>query len=101
KNTLRFFGLLDLVSIVLLTPQLYNVLSAPANIPTGIFSVLKITFTCIIYVLLFISASALYRISKAAMISYFIQFLLRLAVWVFSFGFLTYLSEFTETALVF
>lgn len=98
---LRFFGLLDVISIILLTPQIYNLLSSPGGIPVAILSVLKITFTLLTYLLLFISASGLYKPSKAGVISYYIQFPLRIAVWIFSFGFFTYLTEFTANEKVF
>ncbi|HXH99735.1 MAG TPA: hypothetical protein VNI52_05680 [Sphingobacteriaceae bacterium] len=101
KNTLRFFGVLDVISIILLSPQIYKILLNFGDIPPGILSGLKVTFTLITYILLFISASGLYKPSKAAIISYYFQFPLRLIVWIFSFGFLTYLSEFSVNELVF
>lgn len=101
KNTLRFFGLLDVISIILLTPQVYKILTNIQNIPPGTLSVIKIVFTLVTYLLLFVSASGLYKPSKASIISYYIQFPFRLVVWIFSFGFLTYLSEFSANELVF
>lgn len=101
KSTLRFFGLLDIISIILLSPQVYKMITNLDKIPPGTLSVLKIVFTLITYLLLFISASGLYKPSKAAIISYYIQFPFRLVVWIFSFGFLTYFSEFSVNELVF
>lgn len=98
---IRFFGLLDVISIIVLTPQVYKMVINFESIPPGILSILKVSFTLITYLLLFLSASGLFKPSKAAIISYYIQFPFRLVVWIFSFGFLTYLSEFSANELMF
>ena len=100
-NILRIFALLDIISIFLLTPQVYRMANDLDSIPSGALPVLKIAFTAFTYLLLFVSASAIYKPSRAAVISYYVQFPFRLVVWIFSFGFLTYLGQFSSNELLF
>lgn len=101
KATLRFFSILDVVSIILLSPQLYQIFTHIDQIPRETLSILKIVFTVFTFILLFISAIGLFRINKMGFISYYIQFPMRIVVWVFSFGFLTFLSQYFSNVTVF
>lgn len=101
KTTLRFFAFLDLISIVLLSPQLYQIITHINQIPKETLSIIKVAFTLTTFVLLFVSAIGLFRIARVGLISYYFQFPMRIVIWVFSFGFLTFLSQYFSSALVF
>jgi hypothetical protein len=101
KSAIRFFAILDIISIILLLPQLYQIFSNLSQIPRETLSFLKISFTLATFMLLFVSASSLARISRASLISYYVQFPMRLIVWIFSFGFLTFLSQYSSNTAVF
>lgn len=101
KTTIRIFAVLDIISILLLLPQLYQMIANRAQISFGTLSILKIVFTLLTFVLLFISASGLIRITRAVFVSYYIQFPMRLVVWIFSFGFLTFISQYFSSTSVF
>lgn len=101
KTTLRIFAFLDVISIVLLSPQLYQIITNIHQIPRETLSLIKVAFTIITFVLLFVSAIGLFRISKTGLISYYFQFPMRIVIWVFSFGFLTLISQFISSVLVF
>lgn len=100
--TLRCFALLDVLSIILLSRQIYQVISNIKNIPAAT-TILQIRVILLlgVYILLFVSATGLLLIKKTGLISYYIQFPMRLIVWVFSFGFLTLISQGFNNTLVF
>lgn len=95
------FAFLDVISIVLLSPQLYQVLTRIDLVPREPLSILKVVFTVIMFILLFVSAAGLFRIRKFGLITYYVQFPMRVLIWVFSFGFLTFLSQYFSSILVF
>lgn len=99
-NTLRFFALLDIISLFLLNKQVYLIILNFKQIPHETLSLLKIVLLLVIYILLFVSAAGLAMRRKFGFISYYVQFPLRLFVWIFSFGFITLISEYT-TAISF
>ncbi len=101
RYTLRFFSLLDIISIALLSKQVYSILSDINHLSTTTPSIIKIIVLLIIYPLLLGSAIGLFMQKKWGSVSYYIQFPLRLVVWVFSFGFLTFISEYYPHPLVF
>jgi hypothetical protein len=101
RYILRFFSLLDVISIALLSKQVYSILSHIHELSTETLSVIKIILILVIYPLLFASAIGLFMQKKWGSISYYIQFPLRLIVWVFSFGFLTFISEYYPNPLLF
>ncbi|MBB6502227.1 hypothetical protein [Pedobacter cryoconitis] len=89
----KLFALLDLISIVSMSPQIWSVLSKYQEIPHEAFSVARVVFTLLIYISLFISAYGLFRFRKYGIITNYIQFPFRLVLWVFSVGFITFLPE--------
>lgn len=93
KNTSRFFALLDLVSIVLLARQFWEILTHLNEIPDQILSQAKVVLLLPLFVSLFISATGLTLNKKFGFVTYYIQFPFRLVVWVFSIGFITFLPE--------
>ncbi|WP_406824983.1 hypothetical protein [Pedobacter sp. KACC 23697] len=93
KNTSRFFALLDLISIVLLARQFWQILTHLNEIPDQILSQAKVILLLPLFVSLFISAIGLTLFKKFGFIAYYIQFPFRLVVWVFSIGFITFLPE--------
>lgn len=101
KTAIRFFALLDVISIILLLPQLYQIFSNVSQVPRETLAYLKIAFTMITVLLLLVSSSGLFRISRAVFISYYIQFPMRLVVWIFSFGFLTFIGQYFPNPAVF
>ena len=101
RYTLRFFSLLDVISIALLSVQVYGILSEISQLSTETLAVIKIIAMLVIYPLLFVSAIGLFLEKKWGFISYYIQFPLRFVVWVFSFGFLTFISEHYPSPVLF
>ncbi len=101
KTTIRFFAILDMLSILLLIPQLYQAFSNISQIPGDTMALVKVSFTVLTFILLFVSASGAFWISKAALISYYVEFPMRLVVWIFSFGFLTFISQYFPGDAVF
>jgi hypothetical protein len=101
KQTLRFFALLDILSFILLTQQVFQSFTRLQNMPADKSSGIRIILLLLIYPLLLLSAYGLYRIKKLGLITYYIQFPIRLFVWVFSFGFLTFVSQYFSNPLVF
>ncbi|SDD38362.1 hypothetical protein [Pedobacter soli] len=93
KNTTRFFALLDIISIVLLAKQFWQILTHLNEIPDQILSQAKVVLLLPLFVSLFISAGGLMLNKKFGFITYYIQFPFRLVVWVFSIGFITFLPE--------
>lgn len=93
KNTTRFFALLDIISIVLLAKQFWQILTHLNEIPDQILSQAKVVLLLPLFVSLFISAGGLILNKKFGFITYYIQFPFRLVVWVFSIGFITFLPE--------
>ncbi|WP_265858026.1 hypothetical protein [Pedobacter sandarakinus] len=62
-------------------------------IPDQTLSQVKVYFTLFVFVSLFISAVGLALFKSFGFIMYYIQFPFRLVVWIFSFGFITFLPE--------
>ncbi|SDH22840.1 hypothetical protein SAMN05421827_119101 [Pedobacter terrae] len=98
KNTGRFFALLDLISIVLLSKQFWQILTHLNEIPDQILSQAKVVLLLPLFVSLFISAAGLILNKKFGFVAYYIQFPFRLVVWVFSIGFITFLPEMLNLA---
>lgn len=93
KGTTRFFALLDIVSIVLLSKQFWGMIMHINEIPNQLTSQVKVWLTLFLFVLLFVSATGLLLFRKFGFIAYYVQFPFRLIVWIFSFGFITFLPE--------
>jgi hypothetical protein len=93
KNTTRFFALLDIISIVLLAKQFWQILTHLNEIPDQVLSQAKVVLLLPLFVSLFISAVGLILNKKFGFITYYIQFPFRLVVWVFSIGYITFLPE--------
>lgn len=89
----KLFALLDLISIVSLSPQIWAVLVKYQEIPHQSFAVGRVAFTLLIFCSLFASAAGLFQFRKYGIIAYYLQFPFRLALWVFSIGFITFLPE--------
>ena len=101
KTSLRFFAFLDMLSFILLSGQVFNILANLKNLPEGTLSVIRIILLLLIYPSLLVSAYGLFRIKKFGLITSYIQFPMRLLAWVFSFGFLTLISQYFANPLVF
>jgi len=93
RRLLKLFALLDVVSIVFMAPQIWAVSVHHNEIPNQLLSIVKVIFTLLIFLSLFVSASGLFRFKKYGLITYYIQFPVRLVLWVFSIGFITFLPE--------
>lgn len=89
----KLFALLDLISIVSLSPQIWAVSVKYQEIPKEAFAIGRVVFTFLIFCSLFISAAGLFQFRKYGIITYYLQFPFRLALWVFSIGFITFLPE--------
>lgn len=93
RVTARIFALLDVISIALTAPQFWFMLSHLNAIPNMPLSKIKVILFLPLFVSLFISAYGLWFYKKLGFVASYIQFPLRLIVWVFSLGFITYLPE--------
>ncbi|TCD12729.1 hypothetical protein EZ449_01405 [Pedobacter frigidisoli] len=93
RNTTRFFALLDIISIALLAKQFWGIVTHLNQIPDQVLSQVRVILTLPLFLSLFISAVGLILFKKFGFITYYIQFPFRLIVWIFSFGFITFLPE--------
>ncbi|WP_316830719.1 hypothetical protein [Pedobacter aquatilis] len=93
RLAIRFFGLLDIISIGLLAQPFWEIITHLKEIPDQVLSQTRVILTLPMFVLLFISAAGLLLVRKFGFIAYYIQFPFRLIVWVFSIGFITMLPE--------
>jgi len=93
KNTVRFFALLDVISILLLFKQFTGIITHLSDIPDQVLSQARVIFTIPLFLSLFVTAIGLFFFKKIGFITYYIQFPFRLIVWIFSFGFITFLPE--------
>lgn len=94
------FGILDMLSLVLLSQQEYAIISNLNEVPHQTLSYIRVALLLISYPLLFISALGFFRSKKFGFIVYYVLFPLRLLVWIFSFGFITLLMDYTENQVV-
>jgi len=101
KNTLRFFAFLDLLSFILLSEQVFQILANIGNLPPETLSAIRIVLLLVMYPLLLLSGYYLFRIKKPGLFISYVQFPIRLLVWVFSFGFITSLSGYFTNPLIF
>jgi hypothetical protein len=93
RLTFKVFALLDLISILFLSTQLWTLLTHLHEVKTDAFSIVKVCLTVLMYVSLFLTVAGLYRFRKYGLITYYIQFPFRLFLLVFSIGFITLLPE--------
>jgi len=89
----KLFALLDIISIIAMSPQIWSVLVKYQEIPSEPFAIASVIFTVLIFLSLFVSAAGLFQFRKYGVITYYIQFPFRLVLWVFSIGFITLLPE--------
>jgi len=90
---LKVFALLDIISILFMVPQIWQIVNHFDAIPHETLSVLRVVFTLLIFISLFASATGLFRFKKYGIVVYYSQFPFRLVLWVFSIGFITFLPE--------
>lgn len=94
RIAIRIFSILDLISIVLLSRQFWDIVTHLSEIPQETLSQAKVILMLPLFLSLFISAIGLMLFKKFGFITYYIQFPFRLIVWIFSIGFITYLPEY-------
>jgi hypothetical protein len=90
---LRLFALLDVISIVFMTPQVWAAIIHHDEMPATPLLITKVVFTVLIFFSLFITAAGLFMQKKYGLVTYYIQFPFRLLLWIFSIGFITFLPE--------
>lgn len=93
RNTIRVFGLLDIISIIFLAPSFYEIITNLNQVPIQFLSQVRVILTLPLFISLFVSAVGLMLFKKFGFIAYYLQFPFRLVVWVFSIGFITFLPE--------
>jgi hypothetical protein len=93
RLTFKVFALLDLISILFLSAQLWTLLTHLHDVKTDAFSIAKVCLTVLMYVSLFATTAGQYRFKRYGLIIYYIQFPFRLFLLVFSIGFITLLPE--------
>ena len=101
RNTLRFFSLLDVLSIALLSKQVFNIMINIGSLAPQTASLVKAILLPLIYISLFFTAFLLFQQKKSGLIIYYIQFPVRLLVCVFSFGFITMLASLSNNPQLF
>lgn len=90
---LKTFAVLDVISILVMVPQIWMFINHFGAIDLNTMSVLKIVLTTLIFLSLFISAWGQFLVKKYGIIAYYVQFPFRLILYVFSIGFITFLPE--------
>ncbi|TZF85887.1 hypothetical protein FW774_02110 (plasmid) [Pedobacter sp. BS3] len=100
-NILRFFALLDVLSIALLSQQVFNIIIHSNTLVLQTPSLIKVILLPLIYLSLFFTAFLLFQQKRSGLIIYYIQFPVRLLVWVFSFGFITMLASLSSNPQLF
>ena len=93
RLTIRIFALLDLIIIVLLAQPFWEIITHLKDIPKEFLSQARVILTLPLFALLFVSAIGLMLFKKIGFIAYYIQFPVRLLIWVFSIGFITLIPE--------
>ncbi|MDN3587446.1 hypothetical protein QWY86_12245 [Pedobacter aquatilis] len=93
RLTVRIFALLDIISICLLAQPFWQIITHFNEIPEETLSQIRVILTLPMFLLLFVSAIGLTMYRKFGFIAYYIQFPIRLVIWVFSIGFVTLLPE--------
>lgn len=93
RLTTRIFALLDIISIALLAQPFWGIITHLNEIPHEFLSQVRVILTLPLFILLFVSAIGLMLFKKFGFIAYYIQFPVRLVIWVFSIGFITLLPE--------
>lgn len=93
RLTVRIFALLDIISIALLAQPFWQIITHFNEIPEETLSQVRVILTLPMFLLLFVSAAGLIFYKKFVLIAYYIQFPIRLVIWVFSIGFITLLPE--------
>lgn len=90
---LRFFALLDVVSLVFMSMQLWHIATHYQELPNQLSVKLESVLMFPTFILILIGAFGLFFFKKFGLILYYIQFPFRLYLWVFSLGFITLLPE--------
>lgn len=93
RLTVRIFALLDIISIALLAQPFWQIITHFKEIPEETLSQVRVILTLPMFLLLFVSAAGLIFYKRFVLIAYYIQFPIRLVIWVFSIGFITLLPE--------
>lgn len=93
RLAIRFFAVLDMISIALLSKQFLGIMTHLNQIPKDTLSQTKVILMLPLFVSLFISVFGLMLLKKYGFITYYVQFPFRLIIWIFSIGFITYLPE--------
>lgn len=93
RLTVRVFALFDIISIALLTQPFWQIITHLNEIPEETLSQVRVVLTLPMFLILFLSAAGLVLYKKFVLIAYYIQFPIRLVIWVFSIGFITLLPE--------
>lgn len=83
RLTVRIFSLLDTISIALLAQPLWQIITHFKDIPEETLSQVRVILTLPMFLLLFLSAAGLIFYKKFVLIAYYIQFPIRLVIWVF------------------
>ncbi|MGY3054277.1 hypothetical protein ACVWYG_002483 [Pedobacter sp. UYEF25] len=89
----KIFAAFDVISIVLLCQPIWSLIVHFNEIPHNFLSQVRVWLTFPLFLSLFASAVGLALFRKFGPITYYVQFPVRLLVWVFSIGFITLLPE--------
>jgi hypothetical protein len=87
----RSFALLDLLSLVFMGMQLWQIANHYQELPNQLSEKVQAILMFPMFLLVLIGAIGLFQFKKWGFILYYIQFLFRLYLWAFSVGFITLL----------
>lgn len=93
RLTLRFFALLDVISLFFLSWQVWIIATNYENISPLLSGKIQALLKFPMSILILLGAIGLFRIKRFGFILYYIQFPFRLYLWIFSVGFITLIPE--------
>ncbi len=93
RRLFHSFALLDLISLILMAMQLWQIATHFNKLPDQLSAKMSSILMFPMFVLVLLGAYGLIQLKKFGFVLYYIQFPFRLYLWVFSVGFITLLPE--------
>lgn len=91
RFTLRFFALLDALSLIFLGMQVWHIATHFQEVSVRTSEKVQAILMFPMFILIIVGAIGLFLLKKFAIILYYIQFPFRLYLWIFTVGFITLL----------
>ena len=93
RLTLRSFALLDVLSLVFLGMQVWQIATHYQELTNKLSEKIQAILMFPMFILILAGAIGLFFVKRFGFILYYIQFPFRLYLWIFSIGFITLLPE--------